>query len=97
MNCDTPKWCQKMLKRGKKIQNNARFVEDGGGFYRKSNQTKSFTGNVPDMGKFEEFWRGIWEKDKLQSVEDFEVSVEATESVLKKRKNWTSPITGGRR
>ena len=115
MNCDTPKWCQKMLKRGRKIQNNARFVEDEGGFYRKSNQTKTFTGNVPDMGKFEEFWRGIWEKedmtpeqpwmhkikeqlkDKLQSVEDFEVSVEATESVLQKRKNWTSPITGGRR
>ena len=98
-----------MLKRGKKTRNNARFVEDQGGFYQISHQTKTFTGNVPDMETFEEFWGGIWEKeeitpeqpwmlriklqlkDKWQSVENLEVSVEAMESVLKKRTNWTSP------
>ena len=54
---------EKMLKRGKNIRNNARFVKDEGGFYRKSNQT--FTGNVPDMEKLEEFWGGIWEKEEI--------------------------------
>ena len=54
-----------MLKRGIRILNNARFVEDEGGFYRKSNQTKTFTGNVPDKETFEEFWGGIWEKEEI--------------------------------
>ncbi len=104
---------QSMLKRGQKIGNNARFVEDEKGLYQKSNQKITFTGTVPDIEKFVQSWGGIWEKEettpeqpwmlkikqqlegKLQKVEDFNVSVEMIECILKKNKNWTSPGIDG--
>ena len=53
-----------MIRRGRKVHNNARFREDEGRFYRKINQTKNFTGTIPEIEKFVEFWGGIWEQER---------------------------------
>ena len=44
-----------------KICNNRMFQEDQEMFYRKTQGTKQFTGKVPKIEKFEEFWAGIWD------------------------------------
>ena len=45
---------EKMIRRCRKVHNNARFRENEGRFYRKMNRTKNFTGTVPEIEKFGE-------------------------------------------
>ena len=52
------------FRSGRKVENNARFREDERRFYPKMNQEKNFTGTVPEIEKFVEFWGGIWEKER---------------------------------
>ena len=38
------------------------FVTDEGSFYKRGNNTKEFKGEPPAMGRFVEFWGGMWEE-----------------------------------
>ena len=63
-------------RRGRKTHNNARFREDEGRFYRKMNQTKNFTGTVPEIEKFVQSWGGIWKQKSTTKEQPWMFEIE---------------------
>ena len=53
-----------MIKRGKRIRDNATFERDQKSFFRKIESSTSHEGQIPNIEKFVELWGGIWEKEE---------------------------------
>ena len=65
-----------------KIRDNKMFKEDQGKFYKSIEKVKEKKGKVPEIGKFVEFWAGIWEDESVTPYKQWMKNIE--EKITKK-------------
>ena len=67
----------KLVTKGKRIRNNAMFMENESGLYKKCGASKdNVKGTVPDMEDHVSFWGEIWEQEKLTPEQPWMKEVE---------------------
>lgn len=66
-----------------KIRDNNMFREDQGNFYKSIDKVKEKKGKVPEIGKFVNFWAGIWEDESITPYKQWmkKVAQKITEKV----------------